>query len=257
MAVPLMIWFAPAATAMSPNPRESMAPVSAAASVPAQGPPTVEPMAPARAPASIAPSIPRLITPPRSARVSPSAARRRGVATRTALVKNDTRRSASISEPPVAASPRNGVGQQHDDDYHRLDQVNQDGRDTGLPLEASGTRFQRREEQAGCYGAQGIEAREQRHGDAGEAVTRREILKQRVGHARHLDPAGKTSDPTGKQQGRGNHLLGVDPAGDSSSERARAGGPELETPQGAAIDQPERHGQADRKQHSQVQPGSR
>src|SRR5262245_12997873 len=149
-----MIWFAPAATAVRPNPNERRAPVAAAARAPAQGPPAVEPIAAARAPASMAPSMPKLITPPRSARVSPNAARRSGVATRTALARNEASRSESIfSEPSFAAPPGKGVGQEHDDDDHRLEKVDQNGRDTGLPLKTSGARLQRREEQPGSDGA--------------------------------------------------------------------------------------------------------
>src|SRR5258705_255389 len=50
-------------------------------------------------------------------------------------------------------------------------------------------RLERAEQDAGGDDAQRMKPCEQRHGNGGEAVARREVLEQRVGDAAHLDPA--------------------------------------------------------------------
>ncbi len=195
-------------------------PPAIASATPVQGPEAVAPSVAASAPASIIPSMPRFSTPERWVSVSPVAASRSGVATRTAAARNPpTSTTASISAAlraaapafdPIAASAivpprRSRLRQQHDEDHHRLDHVDRHRRDPGLALHRARARLQRAEEEPGEHDTERVKPAEQRHRDGGEPVAGREVLEQRVGDAGHLDAAGQPGDRAGQRERRGGH----------------------------------------------------
>ena len=141
------------------------------------------------------------MTPERSVTVSPVAASRSGVPTRTAAARKPptmgstsvTRRSPAPGRPRARA-PRIRVGEQDDDDDHRFHDIYRDGRHSRIPLHGARPGFERAEENSRRDDAERIEPGQQRHGNGGESIAGREVLKERVGHAADLDTAREAGD---------------------------------------------------------------
>src|SRR5262249_23307062 len=129
---------------------------------------------------SIIPSMPRLRMPARSTTSSPSTASSSGVAATIA------RRAASIMrrllQPPTAEEDQ----RENDDGVAGRRYGRGDVRGT---WKLAGARRERPEEERGGERRQRMELREQRDGDAGVAVARREALEETMRDAEELDAA--------------------------------------------------------------------
>ena len=264
-----MIWLAPANTTIAPSRPPPRRPPRPRARVLPTDPRPTDPSAAASAPASIAPSSPRLITPARSVTVSPSAASRSGVATRTAAARNPAIAAASSAsvigpEPPRPAAgarsggaPRRRIGQEHRDDHRRLHHIDEDRRNPRLALHGPRAGLQRAEQDAGGEYPQRLEPSEQRDRDPGEPVAGREILKERVRHAPDLHAAGEPGERArSEQRDAVTRRTGTRPL----TSAARGPAPrrdQREPPPRPAHQVRERERQDHRNAESEVEPGSR
>src|SRR5258706_3665581 len=192
---------------------------------------------------SIIPSRPRLRMPERSATSSPSTASRRGVAATSAM------RIASIMRTlPQAPAPEENEGE---DDGGLAERRHRRG-DAGRPLQLSGARRQRAEEERRAERRQGMELREQRHGDAGVAVAGGEALEETMRHAEELDASAETGPSAGDGH-RARDLCGDVHSRPERGIGVEAGGAEPQSLDRAIEEQPRRHARGYGQQRAGVQ----
>ena len=175
--------------------------------------------------------------PARSTTTSPIAASASGVAVRTVASRNAWRGDAhSPTRSADAHAARARTATQGEND-HRLDDRHDHRRHAGVALHGRGAGFERAEQDSRADHRRGIEPREQRDGDRGVAVARRDVLVQRVRHAGHLDRAGEPGERAADQERVRRHALDVDQTGGSRGVRigARRRAAEIPRPCSACI----------------------
>src|SRR5689334_9477009 len=164
---------------------------------PSQGEPvTNAPQTPVKAPTSMMPSIPTLRTPDRCDTASPKAANRIGVPRRSAAAIRPTKNISSMTgsggRGGAAAPPSD---QEEREDHRRLDDPKHRIRNAEPLLQRRASDRENAENQRRDRNGECIEARHQRHGDAGPADAGCDGIVEPMADAAHLDPAGQSAEP--------------------------------------------------------------
>ena len=271
-------------TVTRPKSRPRSAPIPRARASPSQGGPGEWPSARAsqggrkarKAPMLMIPSQPRLKTPARWLKFSPRAARSSATEKGTPRASTSCRNwtplmarppSPSLAEEAPAARRVEGalpgvrVGDDHagrDDgqDDDALEHQHHVGRHAGRALGHVGADEEQAEEDRGRDDAGRVEAAEERHHDAGEAVAAGDGLDGPVVDAGHLDRAGQPGEAAGQHHGRDQGALHVD-AGVAGRLGLGAGGAQPVAEGGAPEHEPGQEGQDQGQHEAGVEPVAR
>ena len=184
--------------------------------------------------------------------VSPVAANRSGVATRTAAARNPpASTSESIIRLPFALpgdfpnDPRahpaalGSSRKQSDYDDRGLHHIHCNCRDSGVALHGSSTSFQRPNQHSTEHHTGRIEPSQQSNGNSGKAVPWRQVLKQGVRHSADLYPTSQPDESTGAEQCHRSDSLWIHSAADLRRAWSRAHRPEPESPESEVKEVPE------------------